>query len=81
MRPKGQEPISCFCSMRQLDEQVLPLDVTLYFAGTSPNPIPFFSGRGPNSDLPISRTLRPVSYVGKKGDLRVQYVTRQRVVA
>ena len=29
MRPIGQEPISCFCSVRQLDVQVHPLDMTL----------------------------------------------------
>ena len=29
MRPMGQEPISCFCSVRQLDVQVHPLDMTL----------------------------------------------------
>ena len=29
MRPMGQEPTSCFCSVRQLDVQVHPLDMTL----------------------------------------------------
>ena len=29
MRPIGQEPISCFCSVRQPDVQVHPLDMML----------------------------------------------------